>query len=188
MYSTYQSSDTYTPITSLDLNFELPLEDDIPPSYLPTSQCINPLSIKITIIRKRNYFKLQGKDKLISTVCQIDRYNLPSTLKSKDTPILMDRSIWNKLDSNHNLDLIQFEAPLSSEYIDTNSIMVVPLTLIIPDSNMKIKEIYVVIKEHQKFRNAEKGTVYFNASEKILEYEFPGENVEVDDEVFIGVY
>ena len=44
--------------------------------------------------------------------------------------------------------------------------MVVPLTLILPDSNTKIKEIYVVIKEHQKFRNAEKGIVCFNESEK----------------------
>ncbi|RIA94646.1 hypothetical protein C1645_759575, partial [Glomus cerebriforme] len=168
----YQSSsNTFIPITSLDLNFEFSLDDDIPPSYSPPSQKEIPLSqniiqyeIKITITRKRNYFKFQGNNKCVSTVCQIDRYSLPSTLKLRDTPISMHRSGSNRRKNDPKLDEIEFEALLFSEYIDMNSIMIIPLTLILPDSSMKIKEIDVVVKEHQKFRNIEKNIVHFDKS------------------------
>lgn len=182
----YQStSNKYTPISSLDLNFDFTLDDDIPPSYsspyqkeTPLTQNIIQYEIRITITRKSNLFKLQGKNKCISTSCQINRYSFPSTLKLRDDPILMHRSGANKKNSNPKLDNVQFEALLLSEYIDMNSIMTLPLTLSLPDSNMKIKEIGVIVKEHQKFRNVEKEVVHFDKSEKVLEYKLPGENVE----------
>src|SRR4051794_29876608 len=99
--------DKSTPITSLDLNFDFSLDDDIPPSYssslkdnTPLSQNIIQYEIKITIFRKRNYFKLQGRNKFISTSCQINRYSLPSVLKPRDTPISMHRAGSNKRKSN----------------------------------------------------------------------------------------
>src|SRR5436190_382148 len=59
----YQS-DNFSPITSLDLNFDFSLDDDIPPSYSSSLkpdttlfQNIIQYEIKITIFRKRNYFK-----------------------------------------------------------------------------------------------------------------------------------
>src|SRR5581483_4594974 len=52
----YQSSSEYTPVTSLDLDFEFLLEDGIPPSYLSSLGNVTSLSqdaimyeIKITI-------------------------------------------------------------------------------------------------------------------------------------------
>src|SRR5437762_5415763 len=53
-----------------------------------------------------------------------------------------------------------------SEYIDMNSIMTIPLTLTLPDSTMKIKEVDVIVKEHQKFRNVEREIVHFDKSER----------------------
>jgi hypothetical protein len=188
----YQSNlNKYTPITSLDLNFDFALEDNLPPSYsllhqkdTPLSQNIIQYEIRITITRKRNFFKLQGKNKCITTTCQIDRYSFPSSLKLRNVPISMHRSSANKKKSNYKLDNVKFEALLLSEYIDMNSIMTIPLTLALPDPNMKIKEIGVIVKEHQKFKNVEKEVVHFDRSEKILEYKLPGENVEtVDSEI-----
>ncbi|GBB88505.1 hypothetical protein RclHR1_15010006 [Rhizophagus clarus] len=185
----YQStSNKFTPITFLDLNFDFTLEDDIPPSYslpyqkeTPLSQNIIRYEIRITITRKRNFFKLQKKNKFISMTCHINRYSLPSTFKLRDVPILMHRSGANKKKSNFKLDNVQFEALLFSEYIDMNSIMTIPLTLTLPDSNMKIKEIGVIVKEHQKFKNVEKEVVHFDKSDKILEYTLPGESIEIID-------
>ncbi|CAB4386597.1 hypothetical protein RhiirA5_453024 [Rhizophagus irregularis] len=184
------SSSNYTPITSLDLNFDFKLDDDIPPSYssssqvnnIPFSQDIIKYKIVITIFRKCNIFKLQGKNKIVSTICQIDRYSLPSVIKSRNTGgLLMYRTDSNKVSPNSKLDLVQAEALLTSEYIDMNSIMVIPLSLDLPDSIMKIEKIYVVIKEYQTFKEfgRDKEIVYFNDSQKILDYTLLGEEIEI---------
>ncbi|CAG8527001.1 2981_t:CDS:1 [Funneliformis caledonium] len=176
-----------TPITSLDLSFEFHLDDDIPPSYSSVSQDsvldheMIRYKVKITIFRKRNYLKLQGKNKKISIECQIERYSLPSVLKST-SQVSLHRSETNKQISNPLLDAIRYKATLSSQYIDMNSIMVIPLTLILPNPLMKIKEIDVVIKERQRFKNSDKDTIYFKASNKILEYKLSGDCIELVDE------
>src|SRR5581483_5615614 len=146
----YQSSSEYTPVTSLDLDFEFLLEDGIPPSYSSSLGNVTSLSqdaimyeIKITIFRKGNFVKLQGTKKIVSMICKIDRYSLPSRLKLRDASISMKL----KRNSNPELDSIQIVALLPSEYIDMNSIMVIPITLIIPDSNMKIEKIDALFKE-----------------------------------------
>jgi hypothetical protein len=179
----------YTPITSLDLKFDFKLDDDIPPSYSSSPQVDSPLTqdiikykIKITIFRKCNIFKLQGRNKIVSTLCQIERFSLPSTIKSRNTGgILLNRKDSNKIIPNSKLDLIQSEAILPSQYIDMNSIMVIPLTLVLPDLSMKIEKIYVIIKEYQTFKEIEKDkeTVYFNDSQNILDYTLLGKDIEI---------
>ncbi|GBB89354.1 hypothetical protein RclHR1_01600026 [Rhizophagus clarus] len=184
------SSSDFTPITSLDLNFDFNLDDDLPPSYsssqvnnTPLSQDIIKYKIKITIFRKCNIFKLQGKNKIVSTICQIDRYSLPSIIKSQiiGGGLLMYRTESNKVKPNSKLDLVQSEALLPSEYIDMNSIIIIPLTLDLPDLNMKIEKICVVIKEYQTFKETvkEKEIVYFNESQKILDYTLLGDDIDI---------
>ncbi|CAG8517277.1 17176_t:CDS:2 [Rhizophagus irregularis] len=149
---------------------------------IPFSQDIIKYKIVITIFRKCNIFKLQGKNKIVSTICQIDRYSLPSVIKSRNTGgLLMYRTDSNKVSPNSKLDLVQAEALLTSEYIDMNSIMVIPLSLDLPDSIMKIEKIYVVIKEYQTFKEfgRDKEIVYFNDSQKILDYTLLGEEIEI---------
>ncbi|RIA96122.1 hypothetical protein C1645_733508 [Glomus cerebriforme] len=182
----------FAPTTTLDLKFNFNLDDDIPPSYSTSSQNNIPLSqniirykIKITIFRKCNIFKLQGKSKIVSKICQIERYSLPSILRSRNSQrLLMYRSESNKIKPDSKLNLVHAEAFLPSEYIDMNSIMVIPLTLILPDSNMKVERIYVVIKEYQTFKENEKGNelVYFDESQEILKYESLADNIEIVEE------
>ncbi|CAI2165845.1 18525_t:CDS:1 [Funneliformis geosporum] len=178
---------SFTPITSIDLSFEFHLDDDIPPSYSSSSpnsifnDDMIKYKVKITIFRQRNFLKLQGKNKNISIACQIDRYSLPSVLKSPNQASL-HRSETNKQNSNPLLDAIIYKATLTSKYIDMNSIMVLPLTLILPNPKMKIKEIDVVIKERQRFKNSDKEIIYFKASNKILEYKLSGDCIELVDE------
>jgi hypothetical protein len=179
----YKSVSTqYAAINKLDLEFEFELKDDLPPSN--QSECNMPFAqdtvdyyIIITIFRKTSKFHPNEK-KIISTKCNIERYSIPSDIKSVNSSgMLMDR-----IDLNENLtNEILIDAFILSKFIDMNSHIIIPIGFTQRNSYTKLKEINVLFEEFQSFTvtKYDSKNIQYKFTKPIFDQKFLFENMNI---------
>jgi hypothetical protein len=133
----------YERVTNMYIPFQIPLPNDLPPSMNLGVGTIY-YNVNAKIKRKSNFWKCQGSKKMIKCICNITRYSpmpMPDPIRWVEWD---DQKAWKRG--------LGYDVLINYNTFGPGNPIIVKLALKFFKYDLKIKEVFVGLKEYQTFR------------------------------------
>ncbi|CAG8608805.1 10633_t:CDS:1 [Acaulospora morrowiae] len=135
--------ESYEEITTMDLPFQIQLPKDLPPSMdLEIGKIY--YQVKANFERKSNFWKLQGSHKSIKCMCLVTRYSPMPEPSPMQWIQWIDQEAWKRG--------LGYNISMNHDTFGPANPIIVNFAMKILKQGLKIKEVFVGLKEYREFR------------------------------------
>ncbi|RIA92078.1 hypothetical protein C1645_765900 [Glomus cerebriforme] len=172
LWTTSDPNENHEKIQNLDIPFEIPLPEDLPPSIkIDSGEGKIRYKLIAKIKRKGNLWKLQGSEKSVELSIDIDKYILP--------PINLQPSNWEQLNDSEAISRgLGYNITLENSIGGPNMPFIINLMLKFHKQDFKITKIFFGIKEYHKLTTKRKHTR--NRKFYLVEKDIKGDEIQLN--------